>query len=494
MTTAPSYSVPQIPSSFPCPTDDIFSLPTKEDIVNAFNELAQIPSEIKSFLVEKKDEIAEDVAKDLEKVSDEITEFVEKFADILSPYWEKGTVRNWQKEANDAITELIQEFHLFVPTKVAELISKIIPIELKVNLLGLEIDILRIFDKAHQKELKDQITEDVDKFFSKVAEEFQGFDGEFGVTCDEWKAKMTWQYIKTKIQEFLTGGLHSIFGKLIGKFKKIWKALGLPDLISLFTLDIGAIVENAIKAFREKREEIKEDFLKSKGEAREKLRQELDDINKKITETLENLDPLGVGFNLRAIIGGKIDKTVKSLEEEILEIKIAFEDFKQNWQKKLLFEWVDIVKKFFDAIGLGKIFSFITLTFCDILKLIGFPFTINVSNATGPAKSSVKRELESSVLTAIRDDGTVVSYRSGITNLNGPSEGVSLTEGDGTEDTFEIPSGSGTLNVFVEGEDPEDGEITPLLQVQGVDYNIVGNNVVFTSAPNSGISINLVKI
>ena len=68
MTTAPSYSVPQIPSSFPCPTDDIFSLPSKEDLVNAFNQIAQIPSEIKSFLVEKKDEMTEDVAKDLQKI------------------------------------------------------------------------------------------------------------------------------------------------------------------------------------------------------------------------------------------------------------------------------------------------------------------------------------------------------------------------------------------------------------------------------------------
>tara|TARA_B100000900_G_scaffold179959_2_gene152591 strand:- start:5981 stop:7444 length:1464 start_codon:yes stop_codon:yes gene_type:complete len=487
MTTQPTYNVPQIPSSFPCPTDDIFSLPTKEDIVNAFNELAQIPSDIKSFLVEKKDEIEEDVAKDLKKVSDEISEFVEKFADILSPYWEKGTVRNWQKEANDAITELIQEFHLFIPTKVAELISKIVPIELKVNVLGLEIDILRIFDKAHQKELKDQIAKDVDKFFSKVADEFQGFDGEFGVTCDEWKAKMTWQYIKTKIQEFLTGGLHSVFGKLIGKFKKIWKALGLPDLVSLFTLDIGAIVENAIKSFKEKRKELKEDFLKSKGEAREKLKAELEDIDKKITETLENLDPLGVGINLRSIIGGKIDKTVISLEEEILEIKIAFEDFKQNWQKKLLFEWVDIVKKFFDAIGLGKIFSFITLTFCDILGLIGFPFAINVSNATGSVKSSVKRAVQTSTLSVTREDGTTVSFTSGQKDLNGTTDDYAIFEGNGSEDTFEIPLGNNdaeNLNVFVDGEP----------QTSGVDYNIVGGNVVFVTAPISGNSINLIDI
>ena len=380
---------------------------------------------------------------------------------------------------------MIQEFHLFIPTKVLELISKIIPADFNVNILGIEINVLKILTKEEQQNVKNQISENVDKFFSKVAEEFQGFKGDFGVTCDEWKAKMTWQYIKTKIQEFLTGGLHSIFGKLIGKFKKIWKALGLPDLISLFTLDIGAIVENAIKAFREKREEIKEDFLKSKGEAREKLRQELDDINKKITETLENLDPLGVGFNLRAIIGGKIDKTVKSLEEEILEIKIAFEDFKQNWQKKLLFEWVDIVKKFFDAIGLGKIFSFITLTFCDILKLIGFPFAINVSNATGSAKSSVKREVIASTLTS--SNGR--QYRSGDTNLTGESEGVSALEGDGSQTSFSIPStGTGTLNVFVDGEEQDLGAL-------GLgDYTIVGSNVVFNSAPNLGVSVTLIKI
>ena len=173
MTTAPSYSVPQIPSSFPCPTDDIFSLPSKEDLVNAFNQIAQIPSEIKSFLVEKKDEIAEDVAKDLQKISDEISEFIEKFAEILSPYWQKGTVRNWQKEANDAITELIQEFHLYIPTKVLELISKIIPANFNVSILGIQINVLKILTKEEQQNVKNQIAENVDKFFSMVAEEVQ---------------------------------------------------------------------------------------------------------------------------------------------------------------------------------------------------------------------------------------------------------------------------------------------------------------------------------
>ena len=483
MTTAPSYSVPQIPSSFPCPTDDIFSLPSKEDLVNAFNQIAQIPSEIKSFLVEKKDEITEDVAKDLQKISDEISEFIEKFAEILSPYWQKGTIRNWQKEANDAITELIQEFHLYIPTKVLELISKIIPANFNVSILGIQINVLKILTKEEQQNVKNQIAENVDKFFSMVAEEFQGFKGDFGVLCDEWKAKLTWQYIKTKIKEFLTGGLHSIFGALIDKFDEIWDALGLPSLISLFTLDVGALIEGAIKALRKKREEIQEDFLKSVGDAREKLRQELEDINKSITDAIESLNIFG--FNVLSIIGGKIDKTVLSIEEQILEFKIALEDFKQNWQKKLLFEWVDIVKKFFDAIGLGKIFSFITLTFCDILGLIGFPFSISLSNATQAPKDVVKREVVQSTLTS--PSGR--QYRSGNTNLTGDSEGVSALEGNGSQTSFSIPStGTGTLKVFVDGIEQNLGAL-------GLgDYTISGSNVVFNSSPNLGVSVTLIKI
>ena len=35
-----------IADSFPCPEGDIFSLPTRADITNAFNEIASIPGEL----------------------------------------------------------------------------------------------------------------------------------------------------------------------------------------------------------------------------------------------------------------------------------------------------------------------------------------------------------------------------------------------------------------------------------------------------------------
>ena len=37
-------------------------------------------------------------------------------------------------------------------------------------------------------------------------------------------------------------------------------------------------------------------------------------------------------------------------------------------------------QKVFDKIGLGKIFDFLTLTFCDVLKILGLP-SINVKFA-----------------------------------------------------------------------------------------------------------------
>ena len=47
-----AVTIPAIPSSFPCPTDDIFTLPTRDDLVNAITDIAKIPSDLRVFLVE----------------------------------------------------------------------------------------------------------------------------------------------------------------------------------------------------------------------------------------------------------------------------------------------------------------------------------------------------------------------------------------------------------------------------------------------------------
>ena len=74
-----------------------------------------------------------------------------------------------------------------------------------------------------------------------------------------------------------------------------------------------------------------------------------------------------------------IDLSVQSLEDKIANMISDFKDFKVNWKKKLLLAWVKTVKEFLDAIGLGAILDLLTLTFCDLLKLIGFPFKIDIT-------------------------------------------------------------------------------------------------------------------
>ena len=92
-----------------------------------------------------------------------------------------------------------------------------------------------------------------------------------------------------------------------------------------------------------------------------------------------------------------------------------------------------------------------------------------------------------STLSVTREDGTTVSFTSGQKDLNATTDDYAIFEGTGSEDTFEIPLGNtdtANLNVFVDGEP----------QTSGVDYNIVSGNVVFTTAPISGDSINLIDI
>ena len=150
------------------------------------------------------------------------------------------------------------------------------------------------------------------------------------------------------------------------------------SLVKLFTKpDIGAIIDGLIETAVEKRKELLkklEDPLLSDEEI-EEIRKQIEELSGGIISKIKNFSIFG--FSINSIIG-EIETTVQSLEEQVTEMKLAFEDFIQNWQKKLLFDWVNIVKKFFDKIGLGKIFDFLTLTFCDVLKILGFPFSINV--------------------------------------------------------------------------------------------------------------------
>ena len=595
---------------FPCPEGDIFSLPTRADITNAFNEIASIPGELAAQVqgnkaarekeiaeltallenpdlteeerqaildeIEKKEKfiqtaIVEGLEKEVAEIRETITDFVDTLEKALSPYWQKGQLnRDWQKEARDAFEELLAEFHTYIPTKIAELVSKLVPFQFNINVLGLQIDILRLVASPnYRKELQDQIAgknfvtqiiakqkqlaelkekqknpdltldehadlqdqidklqeeiddlykkreELVDKFFNMIPEEFRQFDGEFGVVDIEAKAKLAWKYIKTEIKEWIQNAHVKAFQKLIGIFEEIWDLLGLPDLpfgelIAIMNLDIGALIREKIQSLKDKFEQSKlgklrkinqlnkeieelrekledkdismEDHIKFSEELEKKVEEKKaleDDLLKEVREfhqgVLDAISSIQIfGYDILKMIGGKIESTVESIETKIAEISLEFQDFKMNWHKKILFEWVKIVKKFFSAIGLGALFEFLFLTWCDFLKLIGMPFTV-------PALAGVAGLIE------VSQRETKTQPRP-ISSSPDVSDEVATYTADGETDTFASPvSSSGTLYVFKDGVRQNFG-------VGGLGAVYMSNsNVVFRSTPLEGAFISIFR-
>jgi len=453
--------------TLPCPSG---GLPTKADLTNMFNQITAIPSDIEAEIAKIKQDASQQTAdlqdrvtelenemsqkageerarvqaqidelknspdpfgivSEIEDTVKDIEETIENVTDLFSPWWQKGNVRQLEKEAEDAFTELVQEFHIFIPVKMMEMISKVIPVEFVVPVLGLSIDVLKIMDGDYQAELKAQIagvTEEyttklqtlqedlksgkleqdaydsalgmlddekskvLDALYMMVPEQYRYFDGEFGVECAEWKAKLTWSYIKNEIMEWVTNSLFKLFDTLIGKFKEIWDALGLPDLPIPLSFDVAEWVRAGIDAVIAKKDKeiqrIRDDITQLESDvknfdAKKELEDQLDSIqNDIITEIGELSIPLPSPFNISIndMMGGEIEGKVQCLEDKIHQMVTAARDWKTISMKELFNIWLRKIKKFLSAIGLGKLLSFLDLTLCDVMSLIGLPLTIEV--------------------------------------------------------------------------------------------------------------------
>jgi hypothetical protein len=365
--------------SIPCPAT---LLPTKADLVNIFTELASVPSKIEAELAAAEERLAFDpnisdsvkaeleqqilnfrqTADDIRKRIDQIKDSLGNFPiSVTDPVYNGVSIPDLEWERR--MTALTQEYHLYLQSKMMEIINAVLPISFSIPVLGLSIDVVKIFsDAGYRAQLKAQIQQDVDSFHNLIPEPYNSYAGENGVDSDAIKAEITWSYIMGQLKKGGLKILYDAFGALIDKFKTIWNALGLPALPALTDLNVKGIIEGKIASLRARLETAPDDI---KNEIRQAI--------------LDTIDSISVaGFGIDQITGGDIETYVRSLEQKIERKLEALRDFGEDWPEYLIRQWMQKVTAFFNAIGLSALTQWITFNFCQFLKLIGVPTSIDI--------------------------------------------------------------------------------------------------------------------
>jgi hypothetical protein len=255
----------------------------------------------------------------------------------------------------------------------------------------------------------------IDPLYEILPPEWQSFGGEEGLEIPELKGQAVIAFIESKMSGLGVGILMDLIGKLISLFDKIWKLLGLPDLPIPLSLDIGAMIKEIVEAEKAKFTAAIEDLqsLTAAGKLEglsEDVKAQIAALDKEAlgeeayNEAVEALagstlidakiaafDTMGeamlgglesikvAGFSVMDMIGGDIDDPVETLTLKKKRICEEIGRFKDNYVFFLLRKWMEIVTKFFKAIGLGKLVEFIGLDFCTFLGIIGFPKVVDLS-------------------------------------------------------------------------------------------------------------------
>jgi hypothetical protein len=350
-------------------------LPTKAELVGIFKQLANIPSllvvEIENIKREAEFAVSEEIRQQLLARIGPLLEQIEKIVGIIKgikdilggfPIFPSLSIPDieWEKR----ITELIQNFHGYVMAKIIDLINAILPINFVINILGLSIDIVRVFtDPDYRSQLVAQVVSKISSLFALLPDIYQVYEGiKYGVYSLEMQARAVWSYIMGQLQNGAVTLIYNALAGLIKKFKTIWDALHLPALIDLLTLDVPGIIQGLIGDLIEK--------IKNAPEALKNA------IRREIIDKLKSISL--AGFNLLQIIGGEISSFVDSIETQIERFMEALRDFGEQWPMYLIKLWMNKITAFLNAIGLGALLEWITFDFCKFLKLIGMPTSISV--------------------------------------------------------------------------------------------------------------------
>ena len=334
--TTPTLTIPPLE----CPA---VLLPTPANLVNYFKGLASYAyTNAKNDVLEDIDGIKEDIDEEKKKFQediDKIKEILEDLKPIFKPYdpeFKKLEIQEIEWEIR--VQGLVDDFSTYVQGKLLEIVADLTPIEINVDILGIQIDLVKIAtDPNYVSTIFDDIETDVDSFYDLLPPEYQIYKDKFD--SQDFKKKAIKDFIKEKVKEFLTG-----------QFTKALSDLGLD-----FTLP--ADPREAVKL------------------AVDKI---ISDTEKDIDEQIEELKATKVGpFTLEEIMGGEITKKVEISEFERDKFKTKLLAFAQDYFAYLIKEALSKITDAIKAIpGLDKIIAFLTFDFCKFLELIGVPKTI----------------------------------------------------------------------------------------------------------------------
>ena len=390
--------------TIPCPAT---LLPTAADLANIFKQVANIPSQLQveaeklkaqaesAVQTAVRNAILEAVAPYEQKIQQVlgILENVEKALgnfpiSVSKPIF--GSIKIPDMEWERIITALCNEYHLYVQAKIMELIEPILPINLEIPVLGININPIKLFaDPEYRAQLKAQFAEKAEVYMSLIPEIYRTFEGTLGIFSRGIQADAIFAYIMTKLQNGALTLIYDAFGGLIKKFKTIWDALQLPALPALLDLNVEGILDALIGALKKQLNSLKQKLLNAPAEIAQEIAEQMLSIQNKILETLKSLSI--AGFSILDLIGGEIESFVESIEQKIDRLVEAARNFGEIWPQYLIKQWMAKVTAFFNAIGLSALTQFVTFNFCQFLTLIGMPKSISFD--TGIAGIGVNVEL-----------------------------------------------------------------------------------------------------
>ena len=338
--------------SLPC---DSVLLPKPTDLVNIFNNIINQISLLEMNGLEKEAQQLRDL---LESIEDLLGSFPISISDPVFPTLTVPEIE-WERR----ITAMVQEYHLFVQVKIMEIVDSVLPISFSVPIMGLSIDVVKLFtDPNYKVTLKAQIAAEVDTFYALIPDTYKTFDGTYGLEVNDFKAEAVWNYIMSQLNKGALGILHGAFGGLIDKFSSIWEPLGLPALPVLTDINVEQLIKDKIESLEAQIKSAPDDIK--------------DSLRKEALAALEKISL--VGYTLMDLLGGEPNDFVESMEKKMDRFKTRLRDFGEEWPKFLILEWMEKVTAFFEAIGLSALVQYITFTFCDFLKIIGLPTSLAI--------------------------------------------------------------------------------------------------------------------